>query len=371
MSVETESAPTQALTRILITADAVGGVWQYTIDLVRGLVQSGVAVMVATMGPRPSEEQAHQMPPGVQLVTSEYALEWNSDPWHEVDEAGHWLLQLRDQFRPELVHLNGYVHASLSWRCPVLVVAHSCVVSWWQAVHGCDPGPEWNEYRHRVRAGLLACDSVAAPSNFMAGEIASHYRIPLAKVRTIWNYSSTVANGTRMKQPFCLAAGRTWDEAKNFGLLPEVARKTPWPVYLAGGDAADSFMPMRVLGRVPYEELLERMRRASIFLHPALYEPFGLAVLEAARAGCCLVLSNTASARELWEGAAIFADPRDASQWIDVLFRLSGDPGECERMGRAAQEHSRRYDEGRFRHSYSELYCDLLRRFGSRTEAAA
>ncbi len=366
-----EPAAAQTLNRILITADAVGGVWQYTVDLVRGLVRGGTAVMVATMGPLPTDEQKQQLPSGVQVVTSEYALEWSANPWTDVHTAGQWLLKLRDRFQPDLVHLNGYAHADLPWKCPVLVVAHSCVVSWWRAVHGCDPGPEWSDYRRRVRAGLLACDAVVAPSNFMAGEIASHYQIPLAKIRTIWNFSSTIAAEHQGKSPFCLAAGRIWDQAKNFGLLPEVARQTGWPVYLAGGDGADSFLPVRVLGRVPYRELLEQMADASVFVHPALYEPFGLAVLEAARAGCCLVLSDTASARELWDGAALFAHPRDPSEWASVLNKLSSNPSDCERWGRAAREHSFRYSEERFRQSYGEVYCKLLQRHADRTEAAA
>ena len=35
--------------------------------------------------------------------------------------------------------LNAYVHAALPFGRPVLVVAHSCVTSWWRAVHETDP----------------------------------------------------------------------------------------------------------------------------------------------------------------------------------------------------------------------------------------
>ncbi len=47
--------------KILMTADAAGGVWRYSVDLVAGLVERGAEVMVATMGPRPSEEQKRQL----------------------------------------------------------------------------------------------------------------------------------------------------------------------------------------------------------------------------------------------------------------------------------------------------------------------
>ena len=371
MSGETEPAPSLALNRILITADTVGGVWQYTIDLARELAAEGVSVMIATMGPLPTDGQRRQLPLGVQLVTSEHALEWSADPWAEVDAAGQWLLSLCSNFHPRLVHLNGYTHADLPWPCPVLVVAHSCVVSWWHAVHRCDPGPEWNQYRQRVRAGLLACDAVVAPSNFMAREITRHYQVAPAKVQVVWNFSSTPAAAAPAKQPFCLAAGRIWDGAKNFGLLREVARQAFWPIELAGGESVEPFQPVRLLGHIPYQDLLARMTLASIFLHPAMYEPFGLAVLEAARAGCCLILSDTASARELWDGVALFADARTPSEWVSLLNRIGSDTAECRKWGRAAQQHSLRYSEERFRSSYKSIYRELLDRHAHRTEHAA
>ncbi len=362
----------QALNRILITADAVGGVWQYTVDLACCLVRERVSVTVATMGPRPSEEQRMQLPPGVRLVSREFALEWQQDPWDEVDAAGHWLLELRDECCPDLMHLNGYAHAALAWDCPVLVVAHSCVVSWWRAVHGCEPPREWDEYRRRVRAGLLACDAVIAPSEYIAAEVEALYQVPAQKIRKVWNFSSTPSSMPVDKEPFCLAAGRVWDEAKNFSLLREVAQEISWPIYLAGSNELSNAMePVKMLGHIPYGELLNRMGRATIFVHPALYEPFGLAILEAARAGCCLVLADTVSARELWGDAALFADARDASKWAEVIERLSHDPVECLRLGRAACEHSKRYNEMSFHQSYMAAYHDLLNRRSSEKGVAA
>ena len=50
--------------------------------------------------------------------------------------------------------------------------------------------------------------------------------------------------------------------------------------------------------------------RCPIFVSAARYEPFGLAVLEAAQAGCALVLSDIPTFRELWDGAALFVPRR-------------------------------------------------------------
>jgi glycosyltransferase involved in cell wall biosynthesis len=82
--------------------------------------------------------------------------------------------------------------------------------------------------------------------------------------------------------------------------------------------------------------MLAQMRRAAIFFSPALYEPFGLAVLEAAANGCALVLSDIPTFRELWTGAAVFVAARDAAGFAAAINRLADDPAEREALGRCA-----------------------------------
>src|ERR1700758_2362764 len=119
--------------KILMTADAVGGVWQYCVDLVGRLADGGTQVWIATMGPRPNESQKERVAGlrGVTLCERDYKLEWMHEPWADVDASGRWLLGLAHQMEPDVVHLNGYAHAALPWKHPVLTVAHSCVYSWW------------------------------------------------------------------------------------------------------------------------------------------------------------------------------------------------------------------------------------------------
>src|SRR4051812_2097805 len=122
--------------RILMTADTVGGVWTYALELARALEPHGIDITLATMGPRATvhqKEDAAQIA-NLTLVESDFKLEWMEEPWRDVADAGFWLLELERTVEPDLVHLNGYAHAALPWNSPVMVVAHSCVASWWQAV---------------------------------------------------------------------------------------------------------------------------------------------------------------------------------------------------------------------------------------------
>jgi glycogen(starch) synthase len=124
--------------RVLITADTVGGVWTYAVELAGALDRLGVRVALATMGAPLHEHQRVQlaMLPGVTVYESTYKLEWMQDPWDDVERAGEWLLQLEHECQPDLVHLNQFAFGALPFAAPTLVVAHSCVLSWWQAVKG-------------------------------------------------------------------------------------------------------------------------------------------------------------------------------------------------------------------------------------------
>ena len=84
--------------------------------------------------------------------------------------------------------------------------------------------------------------------------------------------------------------------------------------------------------------MTEALNAAQVFASLARYEPFGLGVLEAAQAGCALVLSDIPSFRELWRGAAIFVRPDDTAEAAAVMDALLADPDEARRLGALAAE---------------------------------
>ena len=162
---------------LLMTADTVGGVWTYALDLARALEPHGVQTTLATMGAplSPAQREAADSIQTLTLFESAYALEWTPDPWDDVARAGAWLLDLEARVKPDLVHLSGYAHGALPWSAPVLVVGHSCVLSWWEAVKGEAAPPERTRYRNEVRRGLHAADLVVAPTAAMLSALERHY----------------------------------------------------------------------------------------------------------------------------------------------------------------------------------------------------
>lgn len=348
-----------------MTADTVGGVWTYALDLVRALAPHGVTVALATMGAglSPAQREAADNLETLTLFESSYKLEWMDHPWDDVAAAGRWLLELEREQRPDLVHLNGYAHAALPWSAPTLVVGHSCVLSWWAAVKGEAAPSEWTRYANEVRSSLAAADTVVAPTRAMLDALETHYG-PLPRSRVVPNGRDPALFAPLEKEPFILAAGRLWDEAKNLAALADIAPGLEWPVYLAGDathpeSGAVRFPNVNLLGHLALEALATRLGRASIYALPARYEPFGLSVLEAALSGCALVLGDIPSLREVWGDAALFVAPDDREGLKRTLSHLIARPDVREELASRARARAFDYTAERLAAGYLDVYRSL------------
>lgn len=350
------------LRRLLMTVDAVGGVWTYALELARGLTSHGVELRLVVIGPPPDASQRAEARAiaGLSLVVADLALEWQDGAGPLEADARQRLQELEREFAPELVHCNGFREAATGFAAPVLVVAHSCVATWSRACRGQELPPIWAAYADGVRAGLAAADLVVAPTEAFREEFLTAWG-PLPSAVVVRNGLDLEAPAGTARQPVILAAGRLWDEAKNVESLVRVAPWLSWPVLVAGESPQGGLDGgVRHLGRLPRDELHRRMGAAAIFVAPARYEPFGLAILEAAASGCALVLGRVPSLIELWEGAARFVAPDDPSSLQEALCELTCDPAALARLQRAAVERAGTLDRRRMVEGYLAAYDSIL-----------
>jgi glycosyltransferase involved in cell wall biosynthesis len=350
--------------RILMTGDTVGGVWTYCMELAEALGAHGVEVILAALGGAPTVEQRLEACriANLELLASDFKLEWMDDPWQDVAASGRWLLELEEEYAPGIVHLNSFGHGALAWRAPVVVTAHSCVLSWWQAVKGGAAPESWNRYRETVTATLRAADLVTAPSRHMARAVRDHYGVDGCRV--IANGRNRARFHREIKQPIVLTAGRLWDEAKNVAAVAAVAPKLRWQVCIAGEDRHPAggrveFQGCTMLGRLAPEQLADWYAAAAIYALPARYEPFGLSALEAAHSGCALVLGDIPSLREVWGDAAVYVAPDDHAALADAIGELAGDSKFRAAMADAAHDRARQYTPETMADQYLDAYRSL------------
>jgi glycogen(starch) synthase len=349
--------------RILMTADTVGGVWTFALELAAQIAARGTEVWLVAFGGLASEAQQRQCASiaNLRLFSSPLKLEWMDDPWDDVSESCGFLWELARDCKPELVHLNSFGHSGLPWQVPVVLTAHSCVTSWWSAVDRTSLPPGWETYHLLVQRALTKADLVTAPSKWMLNELEKHYSISLRSSRTISNGRRPFGFGAVEKEPFLISAGRLWDRAKNIRALTEVADGLAWPVFLAGEqqspNGATAFLAnCHLLGNLAPEVLATWFARAAIYVTPARYEPFGLAVLEAALSGCALVLSDIPTFREIWRDAAVFVSLDDKNQLRSVLQNLTENPGRREEIAQRCWRRAQLFTAERMANAYENAY---------------
>ena len=353
-----------APSKVLMTTDAVGGVWTYSTGLASALASTGIEVHLVTLGPPPEEKREMLRNPSVRLIESDLALEWQDAGGGDLANARHFLENLEDAIQPDVVHLNGFREANFDWRAPVIVVAHSCVNSWGLACSDTEflSEPKWRHYTRAVATGLDRARTWVSPSWAFYEVICGLYR-PTSPGTVIWNGIPPACSSSSSKRRFVLAAGRLWDTAKNVSALARASQGLDWPVFVAGprsDSPANDPIELTLIGDLSHRALRAWMQRAAIFVSPARYEPFGFSVLEAASAGCALVLSDIPTFRELWSGAALFVDPTDDRALHQTLAGLCADARERARLQFAARERSERYSLTRTVDAYRTLYQRLL-----------
>ena len=324
--------------RLLLTTDAVGGVWRYSCDLALGLRALGVECVLAVLGPGPSAGQRAEVA-GFEVVATGLALDWTAEDAGVLAGAGERLRVLAGLVGASGVHLHApALMGEGRWPVPVVVVAHSCVGTWWRAMREGAPPVDFGWRIAATGAGLWGADAVIAPTGAHAAAVRAVYGGVAIEVVRNGAAAGPVVGGERARA--VLTAGRLWDEAKGVAVLDRVAVGLGAPVRAAGSvrgvnGAAIELRHLELLGNLDRAGMARAYGGARVFASMARYEPFGLAVLEAAGAGMRLVLADIPGFRELWDGAATFVADEGALRGALLgALDAEGDGGARVRAGR-------------------------------------
>jgi glycosyltransferase involved in cell wall biosynthesis len=357
---------------VLITSDTVGGVWTYTQELVTGLIHVGHRVTLVSFGklPLPHQTAWMQTLDGLDYRPTEYRLEWMEVAEKDIEESKRYLELLIEEVQPDILHFSQYCYGNIETDIPKIVVAHSDIVSWWVAVHRCEPEdtPWMRRYRETVTNGLLGANVVSAPSQWMLDQAANYYVHPANGVVIHNGRSPEWFDSHLPKQDFVLTVGRVWDAAKQVSLLLE--REQEARVCVVGWErepgreaAAKSLqVPSNVdlLGPKSQVELRDLYSTAAIYAATSRYEPFGLSPLEAAFSRCALVMNDNAVFHELWGDSALYFRKNDSDDLARLVTELRQDPTlRADYADRAYQRARLKFTGSQMVTEYEKLYSEI------------
>lgn len=349
------------MTRILMTTDAVGGVWQYSTELATALAPLGMEVLLAVMGPADGLRDL----PANATVTG-LPLDWLADGPDAVKAAGDAIAALATDLGADLVHLNSPALAAHSrFPAPVIAVGHGCVGTWWRAARGSAPDAGYAWHGELMAAGLRAADAVVAPSGAFAAALQAAYALPDMPL-VVHNGRTPLALPEAAPADRVFTAGRLWDEVKNTALLDRVAARLPVPFRAAGSDIGPhgervATTHLQLLGSLDEAALAAELATQPLYVSAAGFEPFGLSVLEAAAAGCPLILSDIDTFRELWTGAALFVNDQTPDAYLAAIERVRGDHALRAHLRESARLRAARYTPAKMAGSMAALYAALRR----------
>jgi glycosyltransferase involved in cell wall biosynthesis len=180
-----------------------------------------------------------------------------------------------------------------------------------------------------------------------------------------------------------------WDEGKQSRLLTQLTAP-PLPIFLAGsttpaGEAEPELGPgkasmrsrripsdeegldfaarVELRGELCEGEIRELLSRAAIYVATSIYEPFGLAPLEAALSRCAIVANDIPSLHEIWDDAALYFRSNDAASLDRALALLHGNRELRAMYANRAYERARlRYTAARMVGEYMQVYRSLMER---------
>lgn len=321
-----------------MTSDSAGGVGVHAHTLAAALRARGHRVTLAIAGPRPSQLSAGELALAA-------PLEWESerDPralQHAVEAGRERLAEFAARHAVDVLHCNQFAWTGSVPGVPSLLAVHSDVVSWWWSVHGHAPPStaftHW--YRRLAEQALQRAAVVVTPTEAAATTLRCSFAWTgaIEVVPNGWEPATAASIPATADRQGAICAGRLWDECKQVELL--MRPDLPCTVVLAGDPGTRRWPPqprLRLLGALPPAALWQHYANSRVYVACSRYEPFGLAPLEAAWAGCCLLLNDIPSLREVW-GTAAFYFARDDGDDLMAWLRLLHQDEALARAGAAA-----------------------------------
>ncbi len=252
--------------------------------------------------------------------------------------------------RLDIFHSPFYVVPMFA-ACPIVVTIHDLIPFLFEI----DPWPKRSIVKIGYRIAARRSSHIVTVSRHTAKDVAKILGAPQEKITAIHNAATSAefhSNGTDaeienlqqkfgLQQPYVVAASAWNWRTKNLGTALEALRLArqqsgrqfqtvvygpPQGLEALGGKAKFDHLDLHTTGHVSARDLGAIFRHAQFLIFPALYEGFGLPVLEAMACGCAVITSNAGSLAEVaGEGAQIF-DPLDAKNMAQAAVELLCNP---------------------------------------------
>jgi glycosyltransferase involved in cell wall biosynthesis len=247
--------------------------------------------------------------------------------------------------RPDVVYSHFLVPsgliAALAGRAPLVVTAHGRDVRNVGAIHGVATA---------TRLVVRRATTVICVSDYLRRELET--KLPVARGK-----GEVVSSGVDRERfavasappgpPAFLCVGAL-DERKNVGRLADAFARLDEGTLTFAGDGPlrpqlEGRDRVRLLGRVPHDEIPRLLAESHVLAQPSLVEPLGQALLEAMACGRSVVATRIGGPPEFVPPeAGVLVDPLDVDGLTRALEQAAALPCPNEAARAATEEHDAR-----------------------------
>lgn len=103
---------------------------------------------------------------------------------------------------------------------------------------------------------------------------------------------------------------------------------------------------LRIVGGIPKNDVPRWLNEGDIFINTTNFESFGVAVMEAAASGLCLVTTDVGELSYLWQDGhdALLVPPNDPAAMAAAVRRILTEPGLAQRLSQNARQKAEQFD---------------------------
>jgi glycosyltransferase involved in cell wall biosynthesis len=207
----------------------------------------------------------------------------------------------------------------------------------------------WIERQRRIYERARGC---CAASNWVADSVREEYGIAADRVHVVGigrNMDRDSPPQREWSAPRFLFVGFDWERKRGPAVVEAFAAvRERWPeatLDLVGGHPAIEAPGVTGHGPLPLRDPESRRRyaeildRATCFLMPSTYEPFGIAYLDAGAAGVPSIGTTVGGSPDAVGPGGMVVDPSDPTALVTAMLELA-DPETAQRLGALAVAHS-------------------------------
>jgi glycosyltransferase involved in cell wall biosynthesis len=122
----------------------------------------------------------------------------------------------------------------------------------------------------------------------------------------------------------------------------------------------DNIQNVKILNKVPFQDLPALYQGASLFVYPSFFEGFGIPIVEALHSGVPVVAASGSCLEEAGGAGALYANPSDINDLADKMMRVLVDKNLQNQLIEEGQKHVQKFGAKRIAGQLNEIYQELM-----------